>query len=86
MRTRHPPGQPDARRSGIANLTAGIKTGEAPSSEKTRTARGQYTPLLPLVPAMLTDSWPEEVTLSLQVHRALWRLMAALADREGGQS
>ena len=45
MRTRHPPGQPNARQSGIANLTTGIKTGEAPSSEQKRTAPVKYTRL-----------------------------------------
>jgi hypothetical protein len=82
MKTRHPPGQPDARRPGLAIQGTGIKTGEATSSEKTRTACAKYTPLLPLMPATLSDAWSEEVVQSLQVHRALRRLMAALADCE----
>ncbi len=41
-----------------------------------------YTLLLPLVPAMLTDAWPEEVIQSLRLHRALKLLLAALGDCE----
>ncbi len=44
MKMRHPPGQPDARRPGIANQVTSIKTGEATSS-KTRTAHVKYTRL-----------------------------------------
>jgi len=37
---------------------------------------------LPLGLALLVDTWPEEVVLTLRLHRALWRLVAALADCE----
>ncbi len=40
---------------------------------------------LPLVPALMVDAWPDEVVLSLRLHRALRRLVAALAAAEGGQ-
>ncbi len=85
MRMRHPPGQRNARQPGLAVQATGIQQAEAPSSEQKRTAGGvKYSPLLPLVPAMLTDAWPEEVIQSLLVHRALKALLAALAAQEGG--
>jgi hypothetical protein len=42
----------------------------------------QYSMPLPLVASMLTDAWPEEVLLSLRLHRALTLLVAALSEWE----
>jgi hypothetical protein len=69
-----------ARFPGHGNQRAG---GTHRHSQTTNTtAVHQYTMPLPLTAALLTDAWPQEVLLSLRLHRALARLVAALSEWE----
>ncbi len=76
----HTPRRDAARSPGNANQGTGGRT----QRQQTMTANivYDYTMPLPLVPALLSDAWVSEVVLSLRLHRALRRLVAALADCE----